>query len=144
MKLSDQQINEISEELECGMRTYLNIETNEIKTVLDWDDCANDEFWEEEMKKIEDSPDKFIEFYKMDSAQGLRVMQDFVETVEDDVLRKKLESGLRLSKPFRNFKNIIDDENEFCRKWLDFKHTAYVDFVREQLLSYNEELDGEV
>jgi len=48
-----------------------------------------------------------------------------------------LELGLSLSKPFRNFKDIIDNENEYRKNWFAFKSAKYIEFVKEQLESYN-------
>lgn len=141
MKLTDEQINEIAEELECGTRVFLNIETNEIKTILEWDELASDEFWETELMEIEKNPENYIGFYKMDPNQSFQLMQEFVETIDNEELKKKLESGLRLSKPYRNFKDIIDEDNVYRQKWFDFKHARFVDFVKEQLEEYNKEPD---
>lgn len=139
MELSEKQIEDIAEDLECGFRIFLNTETKEIKTILEWDELASDEFWETELTEIEQDPDKYIEFDKMDSRKEFRLMEDFVETVDNEELKKKLELGLRLSKPFRNFKDIIDDENEYKQKWFEFKRARYIDFVKEQLSDYHNE-----
>jgi hypothetical protein len=37
MKLTEEQIKSIAEDLDMGMKVYVNIETNEIKKVLDFD-----------------------------------------------------------------------------------------------------------
>ncbi len=64
-------------------------------------------------------------------------MEDFVKIVKDEKLRGKLELGLSLSKPFRNFKDIIDDDVEYREKWFAFKSAKYIDNVKEQLDNYN-------
>jgi len=73
----------------------------------------------------------------MDSRESFQVMEEFVKTVDDEELRKKLELGLSLSKPFRNFKDIIDDENEYRKNWFAIKSAKYIEFVKEQLENYN-------
>jgi hypothetical protein len=141
LELSEQEINDIAEDLECGMRVFLNIETKEIKRILDWDELASDELWETELAEIEENPGKYIEFSKMDRDEGFRLMKDFVETVKDKELKKKLELGLRLSKPFRNFKDIIDYDQSYRQRWFDFKHNYYIDLVKTQLENYNSGMD---
>ena len=37
IELAEEQIKEIAEELDCGMKVYLNVETNEIKSIIDFD-----------------------------------------------------------------------------------------------------------
>ncbi|MDP2362329.1 MAG: UPF0158 family protein [Ignavibacteria bacterium] len=139
MELTEEQIKHIAEELEIGFNVYLNIETKEIKSILAFDDSglADMEPWEEDIKEIEKNYDKYLQFEKMDSRESFKVMEDFVETVEDEELRKKLDLGLSLSKPFRNFKDIIDCENEYRKKWFAFKSARYVEFVKERLERYN-------
>lgn len=113
MKLTKEQIKSIAEDLDTGMKVYVNLETMEIKSIIDtiqhYDVDA--EAWEEDINDIEENFDKYFQFERMDSRESFQVMEDFVETVEDKRLREKLELGLSLSKPFRNFKDIIDDEN---------------------------------
>lgn len=141
MELSEEQINEIAEELECGSRAFLNIETGEIKTILDWDEMANDESWELEWKEIEKNPGKYISFRKMDFDESFQLMRDFVETVNNKELKKKLEFGLHHSKRFKYLKDIIDDDYECRQKWFKFKHDGYVNFVKEQFADYYNKME---
>jgi len=144
MKLTEEQIKSIAEELEVGFKVYLNIETKEIKSIIDFDNNydADTEPWEEDIKEIEKNCDKYLEFEKMDSRESFQVMEEFVVTVDDEELRKKMELGLSLSKPFRNFKNIIDDENEYRKNWFSFKSAKYIEFVKEQLENYNNNISS--
>ncbi len=143
MELTEEQIKEIAEELESGMKVYVNIVTKEIKSLIDFDNniYGDEEPWEEDIKEIEENYDEYLEFEKMDSSESYQVMEDFTEIVEDEDLKKKLELGLNLSKPFRNFKDIIDDENEYRKKWFTYKSTRYIEYVKEQLEMYNERID---
>ncbi|HET56593.1 MAG TPA: hypothetical protein ENN33_15465 [Ignavibacteria bacterium] len=142
MKLTNEQIKSIAEDLDIGMNVYVHIETNEIKTIIDFDQHfdADTELWEEDINEIEENFDKYFQFEKMDSRESFQVMADFVETVEDEKLREKLELGLSLSKPFRNFKDIIDDENEYRKRWFTFKDERYIEFVKEQIERYNKSI----
>ena len=99
MKLTEEQIKSIAEDLDIGMKVYVHIETNEIKTIIDLDQHydADTEAWEEDIKEIEENYDRYLEFEKMVSRESFQVMEEFVETVEDEELRKKLELGLSLS-----------------------------------------------
>ncbi|MDP3829932.1 MAG: UPF0158 family protein [Ignavibacteriaceae bacterium] len=140
--LTEEQIKSIAEELEAGFKVYLNIETMQTKSILDFDNNydADTEPWEEDIKEIEENYDKYLEFDKMDSRESFQVMEEFIVTVDDEELRKKLELGLSKSKPFRNFKNIIDDENEYRKNWFAFRSAKYIEFVKEQLERYNNNL----
>ena len=76
-------------------------------------------------------------FEKMDSRESYRVMENFVDLVEDTELKNKLDLGLSLSKPFRNFKDIIDSESEYREKWFQFKKQKYIEYVIEQIDFHN-------
>ena len=137
--LAEEQIKSIAEDLDIGMQVYVNLETMEIKTIIDtlqhFD--VDTETWEEDINEIEKNFDKYFEFEKMDSRESFRVMEEFVETVEDKRLREKLELGLSLSKPFRNFKDIIDDENEYRKLWFKFRDSRNIEFVKGQIERHN-------
>jgi hypothetical protein len=139
MELTNQQLKEIAEELDCGMNVYLHKETKEIKSIIDFDKniYADEELWEEDIREIEDNYDEYIPFEQMDSGEAFQVMVEFIKTVKNEELKKKLELGLSLSKPFRNFKDIIDAEEKYREKWFAFKSEKYIEFVKEQLTDFN-------
>jgi cobalamin biosynthesis Mg chelatase CobN len=98
------------------------------------------EAWEDDINEIEENFDKYFQFERMDSRESFQVMEDFVETVDDKRLREKLELGLSLSKPFRNFKDIIDDENEYRTRWFEFRDARNIEFVKEQIERHNKSI----
>lgn len=142
MELSNEQINEIVEGLESGIQTFLNIESKEIITILEWDEFTDTEFWEAMMREIEENPDKFLQFHKMNADQGFRILEEFIETIDDENLKSKLETGLHLQDPFENFKIILENDNTYKQKWIEFKHAHYIAFVKKQLAVYNKTIDG--
>ena len=139
MKLTKEQIKSIADDLDCGMIVYVHKETKEIKTIIDFDSHldVDMELWKEDINEIEENFDMYFQFELMDSRKSFQIMEDFTESIVDDELRKKLELGLRLSKPFRNFKDIIDYEDEYRDKWFEFKSAKYVEFVNEHLSLFN-------
>lgn len=139
MELTDKQIEEIAEELECGMLVYVHKETKEIKTIIDFDSHwdVDEELWEDDINEIDENIDMYFQFSPMDSKESFQIMEKFTISVEDKRLKDKLELGLKLSKPFRNFKDIIDDENEYRDKWFEYKSKKYVEFVKENLAYLN-------
>jgi uncharacterized radical SAM superfamily Fe-S cluster-containing enzyme len=144
INLTEEQIKSIAEDLDLGMKVYVHIETDEIKTIIDIDQHydADMEAWEEAIKEVEENYDKYFQFEKMDSKESFQMMEDFVETVKDLELRNKLELGLSLSKPFRNFKDIIDDEDEYRKKWFAFRDAKNIEFVKLQLKIHNNNISS--
>lgn len=137
MKLSEEQIKSIAEDLDMGLNVYIHTETNEIKTLIDLDSDLGTEGWEEDIKEIEENFKKYFQFEKMDSRDSFSVMRDFIETVTDERLKSYLESAISHGKPFRKFKDVIDRQGEYRQRWFDFKATSYMEFVKEQIELYN-------
>jgi len=138
MKLTEQQIFEIADNLDCGMRCFYNLKSGEIKTVINFDSWAgaDEEPWEEETKEIEENWTDFYEFEGMSSHDSFSIMVDFTETVGNQELQDKLVNSLNKSKPFRNFKWQIDNSGEYRQKWFDFKKIRYIELVKEQIDNY--------
>jgi len=142
MYLSEDEIKSIAESLDADLKVYLNIETKEIITIPDFDDFyLEDNEIDEDLIKIENNYENFLEFEKMDSRDSFRVMESFIDTIDNEELRKKLELGLSLSKPFRNFKDIIDYESKYREKWFEYKELKYIDYVKERLDWYNTDIE---
>jgi len=140
MKLTAKQINEIAQELEAGMKVFLNRETLEYKSVLDWDDMVDPEIWEEEIEKIENEWTDYIVINKMESRDAFRVMEDFVDEIDDQRLKEDLIKILSRKSPFANFKAEIES-SEYREKWFTFRIKCYEDYVKEQLKDENIEFE---
>lgn len=145
MKLTEKKIEEIAENLECGMRCFYNLRNGEIRTLLNFESWigADEEPWQEESREIEENRTDYYEFEGMDSHDSFRIMADFAESVDDTGLRKKLIQALNRRKPFQNFKSQIDYSEEYRQQWFDFKKMRYIQWVEEQFASENEEFFNE-
>ncbi len=139
IKLTDQQIKEIADNLDGGMKCFYNKRTGEIKLLLDFDnwDGADEELWEEEIKEIDEHWGDLIEFEKMPSREAFQLLVDFAESVDNSGLQDRLFNALNRSKPFRNFKWQIDNSGEYRQRWFEFKDLRYIEWVKEQLDDHN-------
>jgi hypothetical protein len=135
MKLTDKQIEEIAENLDCGMRCYYNLKTGEIKTIINFDSWigADEELWEEELNEIEENWGDYFEFNPFESHESFQIMVDFAENVNDIRLQNNLINALNRRKPFQNFKWQIDNSGEYRQLWFDFKKMRYIQWVKEQI-----------
>lgn len=55
MKITSQEINEIAQELEAGMKVCINREIFEIRPILYWVDVNDSDFWMEEVEEVEEA-----------------------------------------------------------------------------------------
>ena len=135
MKLSDEQIDSIAQEVDMGMDVYLHKETSETviipnDSLLDYGDS---ELWEEDIRKVEDHRDEYLIIEDMSSREGYGVMEDFVNQIEDESIQTVLEVMLSNAKPFRNFKNTLPRYPEVRQQWFDFKKERKKQWVRDQI-----------
>ncbi|WP_339739448.1 UPF0158 family protein [uncultured Sunxiuqinia sp.] len=135
MKLTEKQIEEIADNLDCGMRCFYNLKTGGIKTLLNFDSWigADEEPWEEEAKEIDENLDDYFEFEGFETHESFRIMADFAERIDDPKLQDQLINALNRPKPFRNFKWQIDNSGEYRQQWFDYKKMRYIQRVKEQI-----------
>ena len=140
MKLTSKQINEIAQELETGMKVYLNKETLEFEAVLDWDDMTDPEPWDEIIEKIENEWTYVMVFEKLKSRDGFQIMEDFVDEIDDQRLKDDLIKILNRKSPFANFKDEIES-SDYRQMWFDFRTMKHEEYVKRQLDDENIEYE---
>jgi hypothetical protein len=138
MKLTDQQILDIVDYLDSGLRCFYNKKTGELKTIFNSDTYfgADEKLLEEEREEIEENWEDYFEFEGMSSRESFEIMVDFTETIDNEELQCKLVNSLRKSKPFKNFKWEVDNSGEYRQKWFDYQRIRYIDWIKEQIGNY--------
>lgn len=137
MKLSKEQIKGIAEELDAGMKVFINKENLEIKSVLDWDNLMDDTgFWENELETIYNEWSDFIILEKLESREAFQIMEEFIDEVDDELMKNNLLKILDRKSPFANFKMEVET-SEYRQKWFDFKLQKYIEYLKNRL-----ELEG--
>jgi hypothetical protein len=137
MKTPSKQIHQIAQELEAGMKVFINRENLDTRSILDWEDSYGvSEFWEEELEKIENEWTDYVIITKMETREAFKIMADFIDEVDDDRLKEDLIKILNRKSPFANFKEEV--ETSSCRqRWFEFRTKKYEDYVKEQLKQEN-------
>ncbi len=118
-----------------GLTCYLNKQTGEVKEVIDQFSFpdADMELWEETIKKIEDDRGNYVRIRKMSYRKSLHIMEDFIENMDSSRLQVKLIGTLNRVKPFKNFRNIIDNSEEHREEWFKYRQSRYMDYVRSEM-----------
>ena len=140
MKLTSKQINEIAQNLETGMKVYLNKESLEFEAVVDWDDMTDPIPWDEIVEKIENEWTDVMVFEKLNSRDGFQIMEDFVDEIDDQRLREDLIKILNRKSPFANFKDEIES-SAYRQRWFDFRTMKHEEYVKRQLDDENIEYE---
>ncbi len=139
------QIKEIAEQLDCGFRAYYHNITGELIFVPNADEFEPDtSAWAAEFQKLEADPSGYYEIERMSSSDVFQVMADYIEQLANPNLKAELLNALNKKKPFREFKQIIDNAGNFRQEWFDFKNESYYHWIAKQLRdSNNETTDNE-
>ncbi len=138
ISLTKDQIKEIAEQLDCGMRCYIDKETGEIKTTPDFDNWyTDDELWTDVLIELEENWGKYVEIERMESRDSFDLIADFAESVDSRELRDSLINALNKKHPFRNFKRVVDNSGPYRQKWFDFKNQSLIEWVEKKLGEIN-------
>ncbi len=133
MKIPKETIKEIAENLDCGLKCYLNKKNGTIITLIDKLNpmvYGEEEFDSEELEELEENRSDYLKIDKMDSNSSYDVMWDFTKQISDARFTTKLKRILNGKKPFRNF--LWELENSNCRKdWFTYKQNRYNDYVKK-------------
>ena len=139
ISLTKDQIKVIAEQLDCGMRCYINKETCEIKTVLNFESWQTDdrEPWKDILDELDENWDKYFEIERMESHESFKIMADFTETVDSKELRDKLINALNRKHSFQNFKWVVDNSGPYRQRWFDFKNQRLIEWVEKKVDEIN-------
>lgn len=138
--LTEKEVGLISAHLLKGNVVFYQIDKKKIHHMPDDEDYFNYDLTEEEediLDEIEENPDNFAEFTKMEPAQEHQMMQDFIDRkVKEKVLAEDLVNALSKPKAATGFKFLIDD-SKYKGEWYEYKNSKYLDWVKEQVDSFN-------
>lgn len=139
--LTDEQIKEIAEQLDCGFTCFWNKENGELIFIPDsmkYPDMDT-EVWADELEKLDSNPEDYREIEPLEPSDSFKIMKAFVYTLNDsNSLKNKLIAALNKRHPFRNFKFLVDNSGEYRQKWFDFKNQELIQRVRDRI----QELDS--
>ena len=88
--------------------------------------------WEEDRQKVEQDPGKYLAFEPMDSHESYRMMEDFINQLDDDKLAQRLLQAIEKKRPFAHFKNEIDHSGPYRDKWFEFRDQHYINWTRRE------------
>ncbi|MEZ5026724.1 MAG: UPF0158 family protein [Chitinophagales bacterium] len=78
----------------------------------------------EELEQLENNFTDYYEIDKWTSREAFEIMSEFADQVSDNNLQSRLFDALRKNKPFREFKFVIDNSDDFRQQWFDFKNNG--------------------
>jgi hypothetical protein len=134
--------------------SYLDVKTGEVITItsevadiVETDDMAAAEElpdWQkgevEIAKKVLSSEcDRFVLIPRLESHEGFRFMEEFIDQLKDELVAERLAHAVRKSRPFRRFKDALGEFPEVEQQWFRFKNERMRKEVADFLQSINHE-----
>jgi len=134
-------VHDVAENIDCGLVCFINPETLEVeeipKGMLDGfsDFSLNSELDDEEddeQKFLHEDWESCISVEPRESNESFKIIEKFVDEVNDKNLKNKLVNALNNRRPFANFKNIVESSN-YRNEWFAFKQKQLEILVWEEL-----------
>ena len=137
INLNKSQIKEIAEDMSMGAKCFYHFPTGEIKIIYPNEDGDYDDGDEESgIIEILSDFDNYFQFEQMISRDSFQIMEDFIETVADKRLANSLVYALNQRKPFRHFKDVVDNST-YRQNWFTFEAENRMDWIEKQINRQN-------
>ncbi|MBK6537080.1 MAG: hypothetical protein IPG09_04660 [Ignavibacteria bacterium] len=137
IKLTEEQISDIAQDLEAGLKCFIHKVTGEVKTLpdeLNGNMEIDEELWQDVIDEIDNDEENFIVIEGMDSRESYILMEKFIDTVEDKQIAARLTNAINVPKPFHTFRYELDYSDEYLKKWYAFKSQQMIEWVKKHLL----------
>jgi hypothetical protein len=109
-----------------GIFYYLDILNGEIVKVSE-DYCAD-----ETISQIDyNDPERFLKINPFPPEELLKIRGNFLGLVEDENIRDKLEVALMHRGPIRRFSEVIENYDEYYKKWKHFQKQGMKDSIQK-------------
>ncbi len=112
---------------------YIDLQTGDVRFFSPLDFPEH----EDTMKKLDRQPERFVRLPKLEEEFSLKVKKDFIATMEDEDLKKRLADELETSTRFR--KILMDYEDE-RRLWYRFQNDRYLEHLKQWFMEKGIEL----
>ncbi|MFT6861452.1 MAG: hypothetical protein ACJAVK_000004 [Akkermansiaceae bacterium] len=99
---------------------YLNIKTGEIIHFMDPGISG-----EENDLALEERPDDFLLIKQLDSHDGFQIMESYLTTLEEGEAQKALTRDLSRPRPFRNFKDTLQEFPDLREAYFTHENTEF-------------------
>ena len=134
-------VHNVAENIDCGLVCFINPKTLEVeeipKGMLDGFtgfslNSEIDDEEDDEQKFLHEDWESSISVEPRESHESFKIMEKFVDEVNDKNLKNKLVNALNNRRPFANFKNIVESSN-YRNEWFAFKQKQLEILVWEEL-----------
>ena len=115
------------------MACYLHRETHEYISFPNPQQFPDTADWQDDIDTVTNNPDDYIAIEPMNSRESFGLMEQFTDELPAGSAQERLRHALTQSKPFRRFKDTIDDMGDYRQQWFTFRDAKTVEWLRGQL-----------
>lgn len=141
LSLTEKEIENIASLLQKGMICFYQLNIKKTHYLPDDEDYFNYDLTpaeEDILDEIDENPDNYAEFTKMDSNQEHQMMESFADRiVKEKNFQDDLFNALSKPKAATGFKFLIDSSGKYNDRWVEYKLDKYKDWVMEQVDAFN-------
>jgi len=135
VKLSEEQIKDISEDLQLGFKVYINKETLETRSIYDFGYLSGvSDLWEEELNRIKKNWNNYFEIRGMEPWEVFEIMEDYIQEIVKKEDESDLLDALKDKRSFAKFRALVEG-SDYKQSWFTFRKDRYLKYVRNKLQS---------
>jgi hypothetical protein len=135
--LIDEQVSTLAEHLGHGFNCYFHIEKFSI-IILPNNELGelDEDLYAKELEELEENFMEYRVIQQMTSQDSFYMMESFVENLEDtNSLKEILAIAIRQPKPFKKFKEVLEDYTNLKDLWKSYRQEKMEDWVLAQVKS---------
>lgn len=129
-------IEEVAGELNVGYRMFVHRSTGSIRSIMDLEKFidVDKDIRESTQQFLDRESVDYVEVERWNTREEFEMMAGFAEQLADaPAVQEQLITALNGSKPFRNFKFIINNAGPYRQQWFAFKDARQQAYVKKRL-----------
>jgi hypothetical protein len=139
--LTTDQIDSLSQDLECGFNIYIHLDSKKITTVHDEMDIyedidealtADELAYRDVVNDIENNPSDYYVIKALNSNESYSIMEKFIATKTNEKQYKIFSEAISNKKPFARFNHLIH-QSPLREDWFAFRSQAYYKYVFDEI-----------
>ncbi|NLJ76009.1 MAG: hypothetical protein GX325_01965 [Peptococcaceae bacterium] len=107
---------------------YVDLKTGDVKFFSPLDFPEHIEI----MEKLDRQTNRYIRLPKIEKAFSLQVKKDYIATIKDEDLRRRLENEFETDTKYRKILMGYEDERH---EWYKFQNEKYADFLKKWFMA---------
>jgi hypothetical protein len=141
--LTTDQIDSLSQDLECGFNIYIHLDSKKITTIHaemdiyeDVDEAlsADELAYRDVVNDIENNPSDYYVIKALNSNESYSIMEKFIATITNEKQYKIFTEAISNKKPFAKFNHLIH-QSPLREDWFAFKSQTYYKYVFDEIAS---------